>query len=77
VPQFATHDTLLGAMYGDIVWHLLAAARCHLPTSLGLAKHYCLIASVMLGGNATRLLECLAEKVTMIALERALCVTLR
>jgi hypothetical protein len=48
---------LLSTVYGDVGGCLLAIARGHLLASPGLAKHNRLIASCVLCGNVTRLLE--------------------
>jgi hypothetical protein len=49
----------------------------HLPTSLGGAKHDCLIVCGVLGGDIARLLKRVPEEVAMSALPRALCAALR
>jgi hypothetical protein len=64
VRHFAALDALLGAVGGDVEWRLPAAARGHLPASLGRVKHDCLVADGALGGYA------------MSALPRALCALL-
>jgi hypothetical protein len=69
-PLFAALDTLLSTMDGDVGRCLLAIAWGHLPVELGWTKHSCLVAGAMLGEDATRLLECVHEKVAMLALER-------
>jgi hypothetical protein len=73
---FAALDALLSAVDGDIGWHLLAAAWGRLPTSLGWIKHDYLIAGGVLGGDATRLLKYVPEKVAMLTLEQVSCAAL-
>jgi hypothetical protein len=51
-PLSATFDALLGAVRGDVGWHLPVATWGCLPASLGMTKHDCLIASGALGGDA-------------------------
>jgi hypothetical protein len=75
-PLFATLDALLSVVDGDVGRHHLAAAWGRLSTSLGRTKHGNLLADVMLGGDATRLLECVPEKVAMLTLEQVLCAVL-
>jgi hypothetical protein len=67
-PLFAALDALLRAMYGDVGWHLLAATRGRLLSSLGLVKHYRFVADIVRGGDVTRLLKCVPEEVAMSAL---------
>jgi hypothetical protein len=68
----ATLDALLGAVSGDIGWHLIITTRGHLPACLCGAEHDCLIASGVLGGNAVWLLEHAYEDVALSALPWAL-----
>jgi hypothetical protein len=76
-PLFATFDTLLGAMGGDVERHLPITARGHLLASLGKAEHDRLIAGEALGGDAAWLLERVPQEVTMSILLGALHAALR
>jgi hypothetical protein len=62
---------------GDVGLRLPVAARGHLPTSLGRAKHDHLIAGGALGGNDAQLLEHVFEEVAMSTQSWALCTALR
>jgi hypothetical protein len=61
-------------MSGDVRWRLLVTAQGCLPTCLCGAEHDRLIAGVVLGGDATRLLERAYKEVAQFALPRALLV---
>jgi hypothetical protein len=63
-------DAILGALHGDFIWHLLATAWGHHPTSLGLAKHDHLMACGAVGGDVTRLLYRVPEKFNVPAPEQ-------
>jgi hypothetical protein len=71
-PLFTAIDALLGVLGGDVRRCVPDGARGHLPASLGRAKHDRLVASGVLCGDATRLLKCVPEEVTISALSRAL-----
>jgi hypothetical protein len=67
VPLLAALDALLSTVYGDLRRRLLIVVRGHLPGSLRMVKHNCLIASGVLGGDVSQLLKCVPKKVPMIA----------
>jgi hypothetical protein len=71
-PLFAAFDALLGIVGGDVRPCFPVTARGRVPTSLGRAKHDRLVAGGSLGGDAMRLLECVAEEVTLSALSQVL-----
>jgi hypothetical protein len=52
-------------MGGNVGRRLRVTARGHLPTSLGRAKHDCLVASGALGGDSAWLIEHAPKEVTM------------
>jgi hypothetical protein len=75
-PLFATLDALPATVGGNVRRRSLTATRGCLPASLGWARHDRLKAIGMLGGDAARGLECVPEKVTILALVRAPCTVL-
>jgi hypothetical protein len=71
VPPFATLDALPTAVDGDVGWRSLTAAQGRLPASLSQAKHDHLVAGGMLDGYAVLRLECVPNKVGLLAGELA------
>jgi hypothetical protein len=76
-PLFVTFDALLGAMGGDVRWHLPITAWGRLPATLGRVKHDRLVAGGALGGDTVWLLYRVPEEDAMSALSQALHVALR
>jgi hypothetical protein len=69
---FATFDALLVVVGGDVRRRLPVTTWGRLTTSLGWAKHACLVAGGALGGDATWLRERVPEEVAMFALSQDL-----
>jgi hypothetical protein len=73
-PLLAAFYALLGAVSGDVEWHLLIATQCLPPSSPCRAKNDRLIVGGALGGDVVRILKRALEEVVMSDLSQALCV---
>jgi hypothetical protein len=72
VPLGVALNAHLGAVSGDVRWHLLVAARGRLPAHLCGAEHDRLVAGGVLGGDVVQLLERASEEVVVFTLPLAL-----